>query len=92
MNFDGQKHALIEGRLEASRKSHMGSFPVDVYQPNTRHFFCPKGPLKLSIFKMKNHPLKRDTQAMKGNLHEGAVDKGLSPVSSALSMRVTYAC
>jgi len=54
--------------------------------------FMPKGPLNLTIFKLKNHPFKRDTQAMKGKLHQGAVDKGLRPVSSALSMRVTYAC
>lgn len=51
-----------------------------------------KGPLNLAIFKLNNQPFKRDTQAMKGKLHEGAVDKGLSPVSSALGMRITYAC
>jgi hypothetical protein len=41
---------------------------------------------------METERLKRETQAMKGILYEGAVAKGLRPVSTAISMRVIYAC
>ena len=41
---------------------------------------------------LKTGWLKRATEAVKGNDDEGALDKGLSPVPSAMSLRIYYAC